>query len=396
MSANLSLGLVTKVALWLTVCGVCVIPTALSLNFSSAISGTLFDKARQGKGFTPVQANSTGNATVNADTDNFRIQLAASTNASFTRIGWSTVAPSSIGRSEAPGVVADRKLYVFGGYIDTTYTPTRRADVYNPVNNTWTRITDLPKGLTHSGTAVDGKDIYIAGGYPAKPASGQIFATRDVWKYNVDTNTWTAMPPLPQARGSGALERLGRKLHFFGGSDINRADKGDHWILALDSGTGWTPAAPLPNPRNHLADAVLDGKLYAIGGQRGQNHAGTQASVHVWDPAKPNTWTAVASLPRARSHISAATFVMGDQIVVIGGLSAQGRDVSDVTAYNPITKTWTALTPLPAARSSGVAGSIGNQIFYTTGAAKFSSTTYKGAILGYQTRLYSPPVARSL
>jgi hypothetical protein len=87
---------------------------------------------------------------------------------------------------------------------------------------------------------------------------------------------------------------------------------------------------------------------------------------------------------------------MGDRIVVIGGLSAQGRDVSDVTAYNPITKTWPALTPLPAARSSGVAGRIGNQIFYTTGADNFSSTTYKAAILGYQTRLYSCPVVRSL
>lgn len=124
-------------------------------------------------------------------------------NPSFKNVIWSTVAPSPIARSEAQSVVLDGKLYVFGGYINTTYTPTRRADVYNPINNTWTRITDLPIGLTHSGTAVDGKNIYLAGGYPAKPTGGQSFTTQDVWKYNVETNTWSSMPPLPQARGSG-------------------------------------------------------------------------------------------------------------------------------------------------------------------------------------------------
>jgi N-acetylneuraminic acid mutarotase len=115
-----------------------------------------------------------------------------------------TVAPSPIARTEAQGAAVNGKLYLFGGYINTTYTPTRRADVYNPTNNTWTRIKDLPKGLTHSGTAVDGTHIYLAGGYPAKSTGGQSFATTDVWKYNVETNTWSSMPPLPEARGSGA------------------------------------------------------------------------------------------------------------------------------------------------------------------------------------------------
>lgn len=303
-------------------------------------------------------------------------------------VKWTTVAPSSIGRTEAPGIVADGKLYVFGGYIDTTYTPTKRADVYDPVNDTWTRITDLPKGITHSGITVDGKDIYIAGGYPAKSTGGQMFATRDVWKYNVDMNTWSAMPPLPQARGSGALEILGRELHFFGGSDINRVDKVDHWVLSLDNGTGWRRAAPLPNPRNHLADAVLNNKLYAIGGQLGRSHTGTQTSVYSWNSAT-NTWTEVASLPRGRSHIGGATFVMNDQIVVAGGLNEQGKHMSNVTVYNPLSNSWSELTPLPRPLSSGVAGSIGNQIFYTTGAPNFSSTTYQGVPISSQT-LYIP------
>jgi len=315
----------------------------------------------------------------------------ASANPNFTAINWSTVAPSPIGRSEGPGAIANGKLYAFGGYINTTYTPASRSDAYNPANNTWTRIKDLPKGLTHAGTAVDGKNIYIAGGYPAKATGGQSFATRDVWKYNVDTNTYTALPLLPAARGGGALELLGRELHFFGGSDSNRTDRGEHWALNLDTlGTAsavWNQRASLPNPRNHLGDATLSGKLYAIGGQRGQDaNAVYQNTVHVYNPAT-NAWTAVESLPRGRSHIGAATFVMNGRIIVAGGEIAHGSGgtVSDVTAYkpsadpsNPAADSWTSLTPLPAARNSGVAGSIGGQLFYTTGAPGFKTTSYKG------------------
>lgn len=300
-----------------------------------------------------------------------------------TTFAWRTVAPSPVARSETASAVVDGKLYVFGGFIkssDNPFKPISRSDVYNPANNTWRQIADLPTPLTHTATAVDGRNIYLAGGYPGKPTGGQRYATKAVWRYNVDTNTWLAMPTLPEARGSGALALLGRKLHFFGGSDINRLDKGTHWVLSLGS-TSWTSAAPLPSPRNHLGDAVLDGKIYAIAGQRGQDsNSVTSTSVYMWNPTKPNIWTPVAPLPRPRSHIGAATFVMGDRIIVAGGEISHAKPVSDVTAYNPRSNSWRALTPLPKSIHSGAAGSIGNQIFYTMGSNKgfFQTTTYKG------------------
>jgi N-acetylneuraminic acid mutarotase len=359
-------------------------PTSLTQQFKPSSAENFF--ADETIAHAGILAFTLNGADVPVTFDSFSIKPASSPSPGFTAINWSTAAASPIGRSEAPGVVADGKLYVFGGYINTTFNPTSRSDVYDPVNNTWTRITDLPKPLSHVGTAVDGKDIYLAGGYVGKPTGGQIFATQDVWKYNVDTKTWTAMPSLPQARGSGGMELLGRELHFFGGADINRADKGDHWVLSLDGGTQWQGAAPLPNPRSHLADAVIGGKLYAIGGQHGVDHdLVTQKSVHVWEgtPGTPGTWTAVAGLPRARSHIGAATFVMNGRIIVAAGEISHesGGTVSDVTAYDPLANSWKALTPLPKARHSGVAGSIGNQIFYTTGSPGFSSKTYRGSAL---------------
>lgn len=470
MPTDLRLGLGTKLVVWLTVCGVCVLPTNLNL-FSAAISCTLVDKDDQSKSFTKstqflpaqgkrtltsVQATSTGNAyeldhisfnklasELRADTqqstntsdntlknalqvgidaitqpftistrlkdsftttlktayqqkvtfDSSSLKTAQSSNPSFKDINWSTVEPSPIGRHEAQGGVVNGKLYVFSGYTDLTYTPTRRADVYDPAAiNKWRRIQNMPFGLTHAGTAVDevNDDIYLAGGYIEQAdGTGQTLGTNKVLKYDVNKNTWSSMPSLPAIRGAGALALLNGELHFFGGRAIGvpleKRDRATHWVLQLGK-TEWTPAAPLPEPRNHLGDATLGGKIYAIGGQTGNDKTSVaQSSVYVWQgkPGTRGTWTKVAPLPRGRQHISAATFVMDGRIIAAGGEYSHNEHVTDVTAYNPLSNSWTKLTPLPQVRASGIADNIGNKIFYTTGAPRkaddsFQSTTFKG------------------
>jgi N-acetylneuraminic acid mutarotase len=298
--------------------------------------------------------------------------------ANFTTITWTTGAASPLGRNEALGAEVNGKLYVFGGYAgDPNNTPTRRADVYNPTNNAWSRISDLPVGISHAGVTEDGQNIYYAGGYPARTGGGQLFATKTMWSYNTTTDTYTSMPALPQARGGGALVLLGRNLHFFGGSDSSRLDSNSHWYLSLDNlQQGWTTAAPLPKAVNHLGSAVLGGKIYAVGGQTGQNESAiAQNSVYVWNP-ETNTWTAVKSLPTTRSHIAAATFVMGSRIIVAGGEPVPGSTTKKVTAFEPLSNSWTELSPLPLAQKSGVAKAIGNLIIYTTGSR--TTTTFRG------------------
>lgn len=296
----------------------------------------------------------------------------------FSKITWTTAAPASLKRFEAFGAVVNGKLYLFGGYYgDPNYTPTQRADVYDPVANTWSRIANLPIGLTHVGVAVDGDNIYLAGGYPTQPSGvGQNFSTTAVWKYSTAANTYTSMPALPAARGGGALVLIDRTLHYFGGSNASRKDAGTHWTLNIDTGTAWTTRAALPTPRNHLGAAVLNGKIYAIGGQSGQDAAAIyRSNVDAYDPVT-NTWMAVASLPQVRSHHNASTFVMGGRIIVVGGESAYSNaKLANVTAYNPALNAWMELTPLPARRTAAVAAQINGIIYETTGNAL---TTYKG------------------
>jgi hypothetical protein len=51
-----------------------------------------------------------------------------------------------------------------------------------------------------------------------------------------------------------------------------------------------------------------------------------------------------------------------------------------VIAYNPSSNSWAQVTPIPAARNSGVGGAVNGALYYTTG-TYFSTTTYKGVPL---------------
>ena len=59
---------------------------------------------------------------------------------------------------------------IFGGYnisaAKPKFKPTKRVDACNPVTNRWEQRKDLPIGLSHAGTVINGADIYFVGGYP--------------------------------------------------------------------------------------------------------------------------------------------------------------------------------------------------------------------------------------
>ncbi len=335
---------------------------------------------------------------------------AGSQSTSFNTIRWSTVAPQPYILNEGQSKVVNGKLYSFGGFDSrkSTFTPTKRAYVYNPERNTWTAIADLPftptgtdfGGVTHAGIATDGINIYIAGGYTSNSdGTAQTFGTNQVWRYNIATNTYTKMPDLPAALSAGQMEFVNGRLHYIAGTNAaHTTDLGTHYVLNLSSGaTQWTSLAPMPNPRHHGGSAVVNGKIYYIGGQHEHDaELIAQKTVNRYDP-ETNTWTQVADLPvpagaTGRGHITSSVVVVNNRIIVLGGetLHKTGR-TNMVSSYDAGTNTWTNLTPLPQARFSGVAGFIGNSIYYSGGSG--TSTTFRGDLAVAENIISEAPLA---
>ncbi|MBD2450940.1 hypothetical protein H6G76_28190 [Nostoc sp. FACHB-152] len=296
----------------------------------------------------------------------------------YNTISWTTTTPSIVGRAEAAGAVVDGKLYVFGGYTNT-WTLTKRAYSFNPVTKTWSRIADLPREITHAGVAVDNvnKIIYLAGGYVLNSQWRQVFASEEVYKYDVATNTWSRSIDLPLPRGSGALAIVNNNLHFFGGADFSRIDQADHWSMPIN-GTAWISRPAIPTPRSHLGVAVLNGNIYAVGGQKSYDQYLTAYnSVDIFNPST-NTWSVGTPLPIATSHNGMATFTSSGRIFVMGGEWSHYASSSRVYAFNPTTNVWDRLTNLPASLHSGVGGEINGKLYYNSGGPTFSTTTYEG------------------
>lgn len=295
---------------------------------------------------------------------------------------WVTMAACPLPRFEAVGGAADGKLYQFSGFY--TYSPsikaTNECDAYDPATNVWTRLASTPQAITHSGQVADtdqanNRTFWLAGGFLGDHPGP---TTRQVWKYSITNNSWAAGPKLPAQRAGGALVKLGRELHFFGGgiraADGTWVDYGTHWTFDLDNGTAWRTKtaegqllAPMPNPRNHLGGVALNGKLYAIGGQHHDDErTGAQSEVDVYDPGT-NKWTQAAPMPRPIGHVTANVLVRNGRINVTSGVTTNSAEIANVIEYNPLTNAWTELPPLPGARQSPVSGAVGDQIIVTCG-----------------------------
>lgn len=294
-------------------------------------------------------------------------------------LSWKTVASSPVGHSENFGGNLGGKLYSFGGYINSTYVATPRVDRYDPATNKWTRMNDLPAGMTHVATAVDGMSMYLVGGYPVVNGR-QTFATNKVYRYDSNTDTYTALPNLPVARGGGAAAKVGNALFYMGGSDSARKDAKDVWVLDLTQpALGWKARPALPEARNHPAAIGANGKVYFFGGQTGQDLAANhKANVYIFDPVT-EVWSAGANMINGgRSHMTSSAFLYAGKVFLLAGES-DSAVLRNVESYDLATNTWQSYANLPAARIAGVADVINGKFYFNGGYnGKFEATTFAG------------------
>jgi hypothetical protein len=167
-------------------------------------------------------------------------------------------------------------------------------------------------------------------------------------------------------------------VYSFAGIDSTKVWSGIHlksWRLNTQTNT-WQALPPVPDPAGGkiaAAASTVKGKIYVIGGYHvAQNGSELSSSkVHCFDPAA-NVWLPdAAPLPRAIDDQVQAVW-RDSLIFVITGWS-NTQNVADVQVFNPTTNTWASGTPVPNTnnfKAFGASGLIvGDSIYYCGGAS---------------------------
>ena len=247
-------------------------------------------------------------------------------------------------------------------------------------DNPWVTLSPFPEPSEELlGTAANGK-LYIFAGLAQWKSKGLVF------EFDPASNAWAKKKPMALPSHQFALASFGDKIYVFGGfkyPDSGQAawqpiDNAWEYDPATDT---WKPLAPMPSKRGAASAAVVNGKIYVIGGAGvtpgssdttllpARRHM-LSGNVDEYDP-KTNTWRARAVLPTPRSHF--AIGAAANKIYIAGGrigsaFIAAGSNTDVVEAYDPIADTWSRpLERMPSARSAAGAAVWHNRIFILGG-----------------------------
>ena len=125
----------------------------------------------------------------------------------------------------------------------------------------------------------------------------------------------------------------------------------------------WQARSPAPTARQEVGSAVLDGKVWVIGGL---TSAGASALVETYDPAT-DRWADGPPLPIAVHHV--AVTVYRNEIVVLGGFVEASSLYARATdrAYVLRGGAWTELPRLRRPRGAAAAASVGTSLVLVGG-----------------------------
>jgi N-acetylneuraminic acid mutarotase len=170
-------------------------------------------------------------------------------------------------------------------------------------------------------------------------------STRKMAK-EVQGGVWTARASMPTARYGLAAEVVNGKIYAIGG------DSGFTSVEEFNPATNsWIARASMPTQRYYHAAAAVAGKIYVLGGWNGTE----LATVEEYDPAA-NSWTARASMSTVR--IGAAAAVVDGKVYAIGG-----DGLSSVECYDPGTNTWSMRASLPEVKGYLAAAVVSGKIY---------------------------------
>ena len=297
-----------------------------------------------------------------------------------THSDWTVRAPMPTARAGFAIAAANDgttdRVYVMGGAVLEDCTTVAIVEAYDPANDAWISRQPIPPPLRWRPTAATLDNIiYMVGGASTDSGCGGE-ALGTLQGYDPRGDSWiTNLPPMsfPRLQVGVGVDPVNHLLYAVGGADPGPLFTPLTYVEVFDpaanNGTGmWTTLADLHVPRALAAVIVYNGFVYAVGGQVSGEEAVT--SVERYDPAA-DSWTTLTSTEPAPDRTEVGTAVLNDKVYVLGGaqVDTKGRPLATTAVYDPNLDTWSVGPSMPTARRDLGAAGIGNTVYAIGGGA---------------------------
>ena len=281
---------------------------------------------------------------------------------------WQPLPPMPTARVGGASGAIGGKVYFTNGQGDPSSATSSATslEVYDPASNSWTTRAPSPTYRSLVGSAAVGDVLYVIGG--CFQSDCRIGLTNLTQAYNSTTDTWATVAPMPTPRSGPAVGVINGKIYVAGGATACPPCVPQPAALEVFDPTAnsWGTKAPIPTPRESAAGAVVNGKLYVIGGfvRPATCCSGTITNiVEIYDPST-DTWTTGAPMPTAR-YLTAAGAI-GGLIHVIGG-QTETLALATHEVYDPATNTWSTKAPMTVPRYFLMAAGIDPKLYAAGG-----------------------------
>jgi N-acetylneuraminic acid mutarotase len=267
---------------------------------------------------------------------------------------WTKKADVPTARAMFPTCAVNGLIYAMGGWTNAGGF-FQTVEAYDPNTDTWEKKANMPSARDcFPAVAVNGAIYAIGGGNGGAMSVVEAYdPVKDAWerRSNMPTSRWA----LSASDANGIIYAIGGGAGQAGG--LAPLSTVEAYNPETDK---WEEKADMPTPRDALSSSTVNGKIYAIGGRPGYPGRGTPFStVEEYDP-KTDKWTQKTDMPTPRWGLS--TCVVNGKIYAIGGNNGNAP-LSTMEIYDPVTDKWIKETDMPTARYDFSASVVNGKIY---------------------------------
>jgi N-acetylneuraminic acid mutarotase len=278
---------------------------------------------------------------------------------------WVSKAPMHMARYGLGVAVVNGKIYAIGGLTKSGGGGTKSGPLpyeggvvgtneeYDPVTGAWIFKAPMPTPLAGFGIAVYQNKIYCI--------SSEVNEV-----YDPSTDTWENRTPMPTARFGLQANVVNGKIYLIGGYVPDNSSYGfspSTFNEVYDPSTdSWTVKAPLQTASSIYASAVVDNKIYIIGGDgAGELNQIYDSEMDKWSLGAPLSSSTAYGAAGATADVNAP-----ERIYVLGQYFHLSEQPYFNRVYDPENDSWAVGVAVPTKRA-GLGVAVVNDLLYAIG-----------------------------